>query len=60
MNFDAECNETTPAISFDRFHKYFDMFTKITQMPSQNCFLDNINRQVRKETRTDMEKETFV
>ena len=21
MKFDAECNETTPAISFDRFHE---------------------------------------
>ena len=29
MKSDAECNEITPAISFDRFHKDFEMFAKM-------------------------------
>ena len=32
MEFDAECNETTPAISFDRFHEDFEIITEINQI----------------------------
>ena len=28
MKFDAECNETTPAISFDRFHEDSKILTE--------------------------------
>ena len=28
MKMDAECNETTPVISFNQFHKDFNMFIK--------------------------------
>ena len=30
MKSDAGCNETTPAISFDRFHENSEILTKIT------------------------------
>ena len=30
MESHAECNETTPAISFDRFHEDSDILTKMT------------------------------
>ena len=32
--FDAECNETTPAISIDRFHKDSKMFAKMSSKNS--------------------------
>ena len=28
MKCDAECNETNPAISFDRFHEDFEIITE--------------------------------
>ena len=30
MKFDAECNETAPAIAFPRFHEDSEIFTKMT------------------------------
>ena len=30
MKSDAECNETTPEISIDRFHEDYEMITKMT------------------------------
>ena len=46
MKMDAECNETTPMMSFDRFHEDLKILTQMMLNP---------NRQVRKETRTPME-----
>ena len=36
MKFDAECNETTPAISLSRFHEDSEMFTKKTSKKATN------------------------
>ncbi len=55
IKMDAESNQTTPAISFPRFHEDSEMFTKMTSKSLWNT----PNRQVRKETRTDMESATF-
>ena len=42
MKFDAECNETTPAIILHRFHEDYEMFTKMTSKKLWNT----PNRQV--------------
>ena len=55
MKSNAECNETTPEIIVYRFDEYYEILTKMHQ--KLVCF--NTNRQVRKETRTDMESATF-
>ena len=34
MKFDAECNETTPAIILHRFHEDYETFTKMTSNKS--------------------------
>ena len=43
MKFDTECNETTPAMSFHRFHDYYEILTRMTSesrpVPSQTSFL---------------------
>ena len=59
IKMDAEYNGTTPAISFDRFDVYFDMFSKSHQNSSQKGFWPDINRQARKGSRTDMDSATF-
>ena len=45
MKSDAECNETTPTISFDRFHEDSEIFAKMTSevgpMSSQIFKLEN-------------------
>ena len=59
MKSETECNETAFAISFDRFHEVFMIFKKMTSNYNQNCFEFNINRRIRKETKTDVESATF-
>ena len=59
IKMDAECNETTPAIAFDRFHEYVEIFTKMTSNCHQNCVRNIIKREVRKESKTNMESATF-
>ena len=39
IRMDTECNETNPAIAFDRFREYFKMFRKMTSHFHQNYFL---------------------
>ena len=56
---DAECDATTPAISFDRFHSDFNMSTRLTQKCARNCSRIIINRRVKKESKTDMESATL-
>ena len=59
MKIDAECNETTHAISFDRFHEDSEIRTKLTSKSHQNSSRNKIKREIRKESRTDMESKTF-
>ena len=53
MKSDAEGNETYPAIAFDRFHS-----SAFSKKNVQCCPRDNINREVGKESTTDMESAT--
>ena len=59
IKMDAEYNETIPAISFDRFDVYLYMFPTSHQNYCQKGFWSDINRRVRKESRTHMESATF-
>ena len=52
---DAECNEATPAIAFPRIHEDSEMLSKTTS----KSLWPSRNRQVREETRTDVESATF-
>ena len=56
MKYDAECNEITPAISFDRFHEDSEMFCQ-NDVKCWSYVIGNL--EVRKESRTDMESATF-
>ena len=56
---DAECNETTHAIAFDRFHEDSEIRTKLTSKSHQNSSRNKIKLEVRKESKTEMESETF-
>ena len=59
MRSDAECNETTPAISFDRVHEDSEILTELTSESHQNCSRNRTKREVRKESRTKIESATF-
>ena len=54
IKIDAECNETTHAIAFDRSHEDSEMFTKLTSKSHQNCFRNKLKREVRQESKTYM------
>ena len=47
MKINAECNETTPVASFDRFHEDFENITEITLNYDKNASgaLSNVNLQ---------------
>ena len=55
MKVDAECNETTPAISFHRFHE--DSSSQKNDVKSWSRIIGN--REIKKESKTDMESATF-
>ena len=38
IKIDAECNETTPMTSFDRFHEDFENMTEMTSNSDQKDF----------------------
>ena len=59
MKKDAEYNETTPASVFYRCHEDAEILTKMTPNSNQNGFEININRRIKKDSRTDMESATF-
>ena len=59
MKIDAECNETTPAIPFDRCHADLNILTQMTQHSGQKDIWPGINRRVTKESRADIESATF-
>ena len=59
MKFDAECNETTPATSFDRFHEDVEIITEMTSNSYKKSFWSNSNHRIIKESKTDMELATF-
>ena len=40
MKIDAECNETTPVTSFDRFHEDFENVGEMTLNSYQKCLRD--------------------
>ena len=48
IKMDAQCNETTPAIEFDRLHKDSEILTKMTSRYHQNCLRNIIKREVGK------------
>ena len=59
VKMNAQRNETTPAVEFDRFHTDSEILSKMTSNSHQNYSRNIIKRQIRKESRTDMESATF-
>ena len=59
MNSDAECNQTTPVLSFDRFHEDLKMLTKMTPNYCQKGIWTSRERRDKKESKTYMESATF-
>ena len=55
----VEINETTPAISFDRFYEVFACSKKRTLIMIKKHTCGIRNRRIRKESKTDVESATF-